>query len=208
MERVRAGLAFPQAGPHDLSRRRTLAGFALAVVAPGLLTVLLVLIPHHGGLALTVPLYLLATVIVALLDPEPVTKLAAAGLSMAEAVALLLLLGYSRERWQMRLGVSEALHNALTHGCRDDKSRMVHLEMKADRESACVAVEDDGGGFDVEAAVNAFNPEENIYSGSGRGIYLIRHCMDEVIWNKKGNRIAMIKKTTNPEEEGGNGLQR
>ena len=66
MERVRAGLAFPQAGPHDLSRRRTLAGFALAVVAPGLLTVLLVWIPHHGGLALTVPLYLLATVIVSL----------------------------------------------------------------------------------------------------------------------------------------------
>lgn len=40
---------------------------------------------------------LLATVIVALLDPEPVTKLGAAGLSVAEAVALLLLLGYSRE---------------------------------------------------------------------------------------------------------------
>jgi len=48
-------------------------------------------------LILGLSLALLATVIVALLDPEPVTKLAAAGLSMAEAVALLLLLGYSRE---------------------------------------------------------------------------------------------------------------
>jgi hypothetical protein len=48
-------------------------------------------------LILGLSVLLLATVIAALLDPEPVTKLAAAGLSMAEAVALLLLLGYSRE---------------------------------------------------------------------------------------------------------------
>lgn len=48
-------------------------------------------------LILGLSLALLATVIVALLDPEPVTKLGAAGLSAAEAAALLLLLGYSRE---------------------------------------------------------------------------------------------------------------
>jgi hypothetical protein len=42
-------------------------------------------------------LLLVVTVIAALLDPEPATKLGLAGLSAAEAVALLLLLGYSRQ---------------------------------------------------------------------------------------------------------------
>lgn len=42
-------------------------------------------------------LALLATIVAALLDPEPVTKLGLAGLTVAEMVALLLLLGYSRD---------------------------------------------------------------------------------------------------------------
>lgn len=41
---------------------------------------------------------LLATVIAALLDPEPASKLALAGLTLVETVTLLLMLGYSREK--------------------------------------------------------------------------------------------------------------
>jgi two-component system, OmpR family, sensor histidine kinase KdpD len=50
-----------------LPRRRVRLGYAAAVVAPVLLTSLLVLLPQDPDLPLTVPLYLLATVLVALL---------------------------------------------------------------------------------------------------------------------------------------------
>ena len=50
-----------------LPQRRVRSGYAAAVVAPPALTGLLVLLPRDPGLALTVPLYLLITVLVALL---------------------------------------------------------------------------------------------------------------------------------------------
>ncbi len=50
-----------------LPRRRVRLGYAAAVVAPLALTGLLVLVPQDPGLPLTVPLYLLITVLVALL---------------------------------------------------------------------------------------------------------------------------------------------
>jgi hypothetical protein len=48
-------------------------------------------------LILGLSIALVVTVIAALADPEPATKLGLAGLSAVEAVALLLLLGYSSE---------------------------------------------------------------------------------------------------------------
>ena len=50
-----------------LPRRRVRLGYALALIAPAAVTGLLVLLPEDPGLALTVPLYLLITVLVALL---------------------------------------------------------------------------------------------------------------------------------------------
>ena len=50
-----------------LPRRRVRLGYALALIAPAAVTGLLVLLPEDPGLPLTVPLYLLITVLVALL---------------------------------------------------------------------------------------------------------------------------------------------
>jgi hypothetical protein len=58
---------------------------------------------------------LLASVIAALLDPEPATKLILAGLSAAEAVALLLMLGYSEEEIR-GMGLDPSLAAAVTPG--------------------------------------------------------------------------------------------
>ncbi len=66
-----------------LPRRRVRLGYAAAVVGPLVLTALLALLPQDPGLPLTVPLYLLVTVLVALLGgigPAVVGALASSGL--------------------------------------------------------------------------------------------------------------------------------
>ncbi|HET7821569.1 MAG TPA: DUF4118 domain-containing protein, partial [Ornithinibacter sp.] len=66
-----------------LPRRRVRLGYAAAVVGPLVLTALLTLLPQDPGLPLTVPLYLLVTVLVALLGgigPAVVGALASSGL--------------------------------------------------------------------------------------------------------------------------------
>lgn len=60
-------------------------------------------------------LLLLATVIAALLDPEPATKLLLGGLSVAEAAALLLMLGYSAEEIR-DMGLDPSLASAAMAG--------------------------------------------------------------------------------------------
>jgi serine/threonine-protein kinase RsbW len=52
---------------------------------------------------------------------------------------------------------------------------------------------DEGDGFDYK---NLPDPtlEENLQELKGRGVYLIRRLMDEVVFNEAGNQITMIKK--------------
>ena len=66
-----------------LSRRRVRLGYAAAIIGPAVLTALLALLPQDPGLPLTVPLYLLITVLVALLGgigPAIVGAVASSGL--------------------------------------------------------------------------------------------------------------------------------
>ena len=57
-------------------------------------------------------------------------------------------------------------------------------------------IEDMGSGFDVTKVDNPIN-QENILKSSGRGIYLMKTIMDEVIFEKNGSKIILIKKKDN-----------
>jgi FixJ family two-component response regulator/anti-sigma regulatory factor (Ser/Thr protein kinase) len=53
-------------------------------------------------------------------------------------------------------------------------------------------IEDEGPGFDYTALPDPRDPE-NFFNKSGRGILIIKIHMDEVEWNKKGNRLRIKK---------------
>jgi len=55
-----------------------------------------------------------------------------------------------------------------------------------------ISVEDKGTGFDHNKVPDP-TKEENLLMGNGRGVFLIKHLMDEVRFNKKGNRLTMVK---------------
>jgi anti-sigma regulatory factor (Ser/Thr protein kinase) len=121
-------------------------------------------------------------------------------------------------RLQVAVALQEALSNALYHGnleCSSDlrqederifyrladdrraiepyRSRLIRVELRIDREHARIEIQDEGPGFDVSGLDRPFEPEDLMRVG-GRGMILIRTFLDEVIHNKRGNRITMIKR--------------
>ncbi len=106
--------------------------------------------------------------------------------------------GFERERLRLnlRVGLTEALVNALIYGNERDPSRIVRLEAAFDDEKATFCVTDEGTGFDPEAVPDPTHPENRGESG-GRGVFLIRALMDHVHYNDRGNSVTMVLRRGN-----------
>jgi serine/threonine-protein kinase RsbW len=98
---------------------------------------------------------------------------------------------YDRLRLNFRVGLTEALANAMLYGnCRDPRKR-VRVEAKLSPSEILVQVTDEGRGFDPAKLLDPTLPTNRLRSG-GRGIYLIRKLMDRVEFNERGNSITMV----------------
>lgn len=87
----------------------------------------------------------------------------------------------------------EAVNNAIIHGNKTDKSKVVKVNIHPEEEEIKISVEDQGPGFHPE---NVPDPtkEENIEKLSGRGIYLMSHLADRIEFNERGNMVTMTFK--------------
>ncbi|MCD6364411.1 MAG: ATP-binding protein [Planctomycetes bacterium] len=92
----------------------------------------------------------------------------------------------------IRLALEEALNNAIRHGNRRDPTKQVEISYKVTPSETTIAVADQGAGFDHKHLPDP-TTDENIEKPTGRGIMLIRAYMDGVHFNKRGNRIRMLK---------------
>jgi serine/threonine-protein kinase RsbW len=90
-----------------------------------------------------------------------------------------------------RVGVTEALANAVLYGNRADPSKLVRVEVLLDPSRVEIRVVDQGSGFDPGVVPDPTRPE-NLQEPSGRGIFLIRELMDEVEFNERGNAVRMV----------------
>jgi serine/threonine-protein kinase RsbW len=98
---------------------------------------------------------------------------------------------YDRLRLNFRVGLTEALANAMLYGnCRDPRKR-VRVEARLSLEEITVQVTDEGRGFDPAKVLDPTLPTNRMRSG-GRGIYLIKKLMDRVEFNERGNSITMV----------------
>jgi serine/threonine-protein kinase RsbW len=94
----------------------------------------------------------------------------------------------------IELALSEALANAVVHGAKSDASKIVECDVACDaNRSLLIVVRDPGDGFDP-AKIPSPVVGENLFSGHGRGVYLITQLMDEVKFLKNGTEIHMIKR--------------
>ncbi len=97
------------------------------------------------------------------------------------------------ELFDLRLSFEEALINAIKYGNRGRRDIPVAIEVAYSNREIFIAVEDRGNGFDPDRLKDP-TQDENIEETGGRGVFLLRHLMDRVTYNAKGNRVEMVKR--------------
>ena len=101
--------------------------------------------------------------------------------------------GYSDESIRkMKLTITELLANAIGHGNKDDHSKKVTMGHMVENTAVTVAVMDEGDGFNPSSIPDPTLPE-NLIKDHGRGLYIVRNHVDEIHFNKKGNRVLIRK---------------
>jgi serine/threonine-protein kinase RsbW len=94
-------------------------------------------------------------------------------------------------RFNLRVAFTEALSNAIVYGNGEDPAKQVLVRVRFGRFAVEMEVTDDGAGFSPDRVPDPTLPE-NLSRADGRGLFLIRHLMDEVHFNQRGNSICMI----------------
>jgi serine/threonine-protein kinase RsbW len=101
-----------------------------------------------------------------------------------------------------RVGLTEALSNAMLYGNHRDPSKRVLLEIAFLQECIEARVTDQGDGFDPAAVPDPTTPE-NLTRPCGRGLFLMRKLLDEVRYNDQGNQVTLVLKLESGGLEGG-----
>lgn len=112
--------------------------------------------------------------------------------------------GGSRLNLNFRVGVTEALANAVLYGNRGDPRKSVHVDVSLSPDRVVVCVADEGAGFDPEHVPDPTLPA-NLESSGGRGIFLLRRLMDQVEYNERGNRVRLVLHREPPRRRRGAG---
>ena len=90
-----------------------------------------------------------------------------------------------------RVGLTEALSNAMLYGNGSDPQKRVRVEVDIRVEEVEVRVTDQGVGFDPSKVPDPTLPD-NITKSGGRGIFLMKALMDEVQFNDQGNSVTLV----------------
>lgn len=88
------------------------------------------------------------------------------------------------------ISVTEAVNNAIRHGCNMDASKNVVLSLSLQKNLLTFRIEDSGSGFDYDGIPDPTAPE-NIEKPSGRGIFLMKQLADEVKFLNAGSVIEL-----------------
>jgi serine/threonine-protein kinase RsbW len=97
------------------------------------------------------------------------------------------------------VAVRESVINAIKHGNANDERKRVHVEftpLETEGAGIAIRVRDEGPGFDPATIPDCLAPD-NLLKSSGRGIFLIRSFMDEMVLQRApegGMEVVMVKR--------------
>lgn len=96
--------------------------------------------------------------------------------------------------YDISIALTELVNNAIHHGNKDDKSKMVTVKFDSNDKRISISISDEGGGFNISNINDPLDPE-NIMAEHGRGLYLVRALMDEVDYQftEIGTEIIITK---------------
>lgn len=92
-----------------------------------------------------------------------------------------------------RVGLTEALSNAMMYGNGHDPTKSVKVEITMGNGRLEARVTDQGTGFDPAAVPDPTEPA-NLTKPCGRGLFLMRELLDEVWFNDRGNQVTLVLK--------------
>ena len=99
-------------------------------------------------------------------------------------------LSVRRLAFNLRTALAEALTNAMTYGSRLDPAKAVTVRVEVTVQAVRIDVQDAGDGFDPAGVPDPTIPD-NLPKEFGRGLFVLRHLVDEVSFNPKGNVICL-----------------
>ncbi|MFN4112031.1 MAG: ATP-binding protein [Ignavibacteria bacterium] len=91
------------------------------------------------------------------------------------------------------LAVTEAVNNAIIHGNKNDISKEIELEFIITDDFIKIIVTDEGEGFDLQSVPDPTLPE-NLLSEHGRGIFIMKHFVDELKVEKSPKGSSLVLK--------------
>lgn len=101
-----------------------------------------------------------------------------------------------KDGYTFRIAVGEAIINALRYGV------TVRVKLNCFKRRLIVRIKDDGSGFNGNRVIDDYHKKSKelfntgICDEQGRGIKLMLHWADRVIYNKQGNEVLLVKKLT------------
>ena len=91
---------------------------------------------------------------------------------------------------KMLIATVEAVNNSIIHGNQEDDTKKVIVQMVVSEETISIFIEDEGPGFNFYNVPDPTTPE-NIENIHGRGVYLMKHLADDVIFHGNGNKVEI-----------------
>ncbi|MFD2203850.1 ATP-binding protein [Shivajiella indica] len=88
------------------------------------------------------------------------------------------------------ISVTECVTNAIIHGNKLDRKKVVDLELHLDDNQVTFVILDEGKGFDYDHLEDPTAPE-NLEKSGGRGIFIMKHLSDEVKFEENGRKAIL-----------------
>ena len=98
----------------------------------------------------------------------------------------------SQSSYVIKLGLHEALVNAVKHGNKLDPTKSIRVRRIITPNWCVWQIQDQGNGLEIKKRV--YKLPSDISSFSGRGLYIINECFDDIRWSNKGNRLQLALK--------------
>ena len=93
---------------------------------------------------------------------------------------------------KVELGLHEALVNAVRHGNSENPHKQLRVRRILTPNWLIWQVQDQGPGLQPEQRLASL-PDE-LDAISGRGLFLMHQCFDDVRWSQRGNRVQLAKR--------------
>jgi len=95
----------------------------------------------------------------------------------------------SRLRFRLQVVLAEAIANAILRGNREDREKAVDVRAMLVPEEVRIEVTDQGEGFDPGRIPEPL--ADGVSRTDGRGLFLMRHLADTVVFNDQGNSVCI-----------------